>query len=94
MELNALSPEQQKLDLKYMKAALKQAEKALAIGEVPIGAVIVYEGNGRFYSLTVTYPEEREAVEQIVSYEMAHACELSVPLLADCGWGANWLEAH
>ena len=40
------------------------------------------------------YPEEREAVEQIVSYEMAHACELSVPLLADCGWGANWLEAH
>ena len=23
--------------------------------------VIVYEGNGRFYSLTVTYPEEREA---------------------------------
>ena len=31
-------------DLKYMKAALKQAEKAIAIGEVPIGAVIVYEG--------------------------------------------------
>ena len=26
-----------------MKAALKQAEKAIAIGEVPIGAVIVYE---------------------------------------------------
>ena len=31
-------------DLKYMKAALKQAEKAILIGEVPIGAVIVYEG--------------------------------------------------
>jgi len=30
-------------DIKYMKAALKQAEKAIAIGEVPIGAVIVYE---------------------------------------------------
>ena len=27
-----------------MKAALKQAEKAILIGEVPIGAVIVYEG--------------------------------------------------
>ena len=27
-----------------MKAALKQAEKAIALGEVPIGAVIVYEG--------------------------------------------------
>ena len=46
------TPEQQKLDLKYMKAALKQAEKALAIGEVPIGAVIVYEGKiiGRGYN--------------------------------------------
>ena len=33
-----------KEDIKYMKAALKQAEKAIAIGEVPIGAVIVYEG--------------------------------------------------
>ncbi len=33
-----------KEDKKYMKAALKQAEKAIAIGEVPIGAVIVFEG--------------------------------------------------
>ena len=31
-------------DIKYMKAALKQAEKALLIGEVPIGAVIVSDG--------------------------------------------------
>lgn len=31
-------------DEKYMKAALKQAEKAKAIHEVPIGCVIVYEG--------------------------------------------------
>ena len=28
---------------KFMKAALKEAKKALAIGEVPIGCVIVYE---------------------------------------------------
>lgn len=39
-------------------------------------------------------PEEREQVEQLVKYEMEHACQLSVPLLADCGWGNNWLEAH
>ncbi|MCH5178251.1 MAG: DNA polymerase I [Prevotellaceae bacterium] len=39
-------------------------------------------------------PEEREKVEQIVKYEMEHAAELKVPLLADCGWGSNWLEAH
>ena len=31
-------------DKKFMKAALKQAEKAIALGEVPIGAVIVCGG--------------------------------------------------
>ncbi len=31
-------------DLRFMKAALSQAKKALALGEVPIGCVIVYEG--------------------------------------------------
>ena len=39
-------------DKKYMRAALKQAEKALALGEVPIGAVIVSDGRiiGRGYN--------------------------------------------
>ena len=32
-------------DEKFMKAALAQAKKAAAIDEVPIGCVIVYEGN-------------------------------------------------
>lgn len=31
-------------DEKYMKAAIKQAKKAITIEEVPIGCVIVYEG--------------------------------------------------
>lgn len=37
---------------KYMKEALKQASKALALGEVPIGCVIVHEGRiiGRGYN--------------------------------------------
>ncbi|MBR1848744.1 MAG: tRNA adenosine(34) deaminase TadA [Lachnospiraceae bacterium] len=36
----------------YMKAALTQAKKALALGEVPIGCVIVHEGKiiGRGYN--------------------------------------------
>ena len=38
--------------------------------------------------------EERERVQQIVIEEMQRACTLSVPLTADYGWGANWLEAH
>lgn len=40
------------------------------------------------------YPDEKERVEKIVIEEMQGACQLSVPLLADAGWGKNWLEAH
>ena len=40
------------------------------------------------------YPEERERVERIVLEEMQNAYPLRVPLVADCGWGDNWLEAH
>lgn len=39
-------------------------------------------------------PEEFDRVKQIVIDEMEHAFTLSVPLLADCGEGQNWLEAH
>lgn len=39
-------------------------------------------------------PEEREQVERIVMEEMQGAFPMHVPLTADCGWGANWLEAH
>ena len=40
------------------------------------------------------YPEEKELVERIVLEEMQNAYALKVPLVADCGWGNNWLEAH
>ena len=40
------------------------------------------------------YPEEKEKVEAIVIEEMQKAFPLSVPLVADSGFGQNWLEAH
>lgn len=40
------------------------------------------------------YPEEKEKVEKIVLEEMQNAYHLNVPLIADAGWGKNWLEAH
>lgn len=39
-------------------------------------------------------PEEHEKVERIVMEEMQNAFEMQVPLVADSGWGKNWLEAH
>ena len=41
-----------KMDEKYMKEALKQAKKAMQLGEVPIGCVIVYQDKiiGRGYN--------------------------------------------
>ena len=40
------------------------------------------------------YPEEKERVEKIVLEEMQNAFQMKVPLVADSGWGTNWLEAH
>ena len=39
-------------DIRYMKEALRQAKKAAALGDVPIGCVIVYQGKiiGRGYN--------------------------------------------
>ncbi len=39
-------------------------------------------------------PGEEEKVEKIVIEEMQKAWPMSVPLVADSGWGTNWLEAH
>ena len=40
------------------------------------------------------FPEEKEQVERIVVEEMQGAYKLRVPLVADAGWGKNWLESH
>ena len=40
------------------------------------------------------YPEEKDRVEAIVLEEMQGAFDMVVPLVADSGFGTNWLEAH
>lgn len=39
-------------------------------------------------------PEERDQLQRLVIEEMQSVASLSVPLIADAGWGSNWLEAH
>lgn len=40
------------------------------------------------------WKDELEEVRKIVLDEMEHVISLRVPLIADCGVGNNWLEAH
>lgn len=38
--------------------------------------------------------DELEKIVELVKEEMESVCTLSVPLLAECGYGKNWREAH
>lgn len=40
------------------------------------------------------WPEELDRVRHIVVEEMENAFAMQVPLVAECGTGSNWLEAH
>ncbi|OYW74246.1 MAG: tRNA-specific adenosine deaminase [Aerococcus viridans] len=57
--------------IKFMQAAIDEANKAAAIGEVPIGAVVVYEGEiiGRGHNLRETSQNATTHAEMIAIQE-------------------------
>jgi tRNA(adenine34) deaminase len=69
---------------KYMRAALKQAERAFAVDEVPVGAIVVYQGKivGRGFNRSIgkldpTAHAEiqalRQAAKRIGNYRLTSA---------------------
>ena len=53
-----------------------------------------FEKEGLKSKMILQEHDELERVKQIVLEEMEHVIPLQVPLIADCGEGTNWLEAH
>ncbi|MBQ8694333.1 MAG: DNA polymerase I [Bacteroidaceae bacterium] len=39
-------------------------------------------------------PQEKEKMQALVLEEMQNAITMNIPLIAEHGWGTNWLEAH
>ena len=56
-------------DEKYMREAIKQAKKAAAIDEVPIGCVIVYEGKIIYNALEYEF-EISAATGDIIEWDV------------------------
>ena len=63
----------QNYDIKYMQAAVDEADIALSLGEVPIGAVIVFEGEiiGRGHNLRETSNDPTTHAEMVAIRQAA-----------------------
>lgn len=97
-------PSQEAVDVLFMNEALKEAERALAADEVPIGAVIVHQGRiiGRGHNLTerlsdVTAHAEIQAFTAAANYiggKYLRDCTLYVTLepCVMCAGASYWTQ--
>ena len=71
-------------DEKYMREAIKQAKKAYAIGEVPIGCVIVYQDKiiARGYNRRTI--DKSTLAHASVTYLRKSSQNIHVSTLEDC----------
>lgn len=87
---------------KFMKEALEEAEKAKALGEIPIGAIVVKENNivGRGHNLTESTKDPTAHAEMLALRDAAKAlggwrligCDLYVTIepCAMCAGAIVW----
>ncbi|MCF0142367.1 MAG: DNA polymerase I, partial [Parasporobacterium sp.] len=73
-----------------MKIAMINVEKALKAADLKSRIVLQIHDE----LLIETYPEETEAVKEILIENMQGAADLKVPLIAEVKEGASWLDAH
>ena len=89
-ERNAINAPIQGSETDIIKVAMVRIFKRFKAEDIKSKMIIQVHDELNFS----VYPEEKEKVEQIVVEEMQNAYQLNVPLVADAGWGNNWLEAH
>ncbi|WP_448550393.1 tRNA adenosine(34) deaminase TadA [Thalassotalea fusca] len=65
------TPEQEALDSQFMARAMALAEKAEALGEIPVGAVVVHDGKiiGEGYNLSITNNDPSAHAEMLAIRE-------------------------
>jgi len=99
----------QKNSEKFIKEALKEATKALKLGEVPVGAVITYNDKivARGYNTSITSNDPsahaeitaiRNAAKKLKNYRL-DGCKLYVtiepcPMCAGAAWAARVDRVH
>ena len=89
-ERNAINAPIQGSEADIIKVAMVRIFKRFKAEDIKSKMIIQVHDELNFS----VFPEEKEKVEQIVVEEMQNAYQLNVPLVADAGWGNNWLEAH
>ena len=89
-ERNAINAPIQGTAADIIKIAMIRIAKRMKVEEMKSKMILQVHDELNFSVL----PEEKEKLKQLVIEEMQNVCKLDVPLIADCGWGNNWLEAH
>ena len=89
-ERNAINAPIQGSAADIIKVAMIRIQKQLELQQLHTRMTLQVHDELNFSVPT----HELDTVKQLVVHEMEQAIQLRVPLIAECGTGNNWLEAH